>query len=243
MTGLQKALAGLALLAGLIAGGVVGVAGIGHKYGAWDLAFAKDTLLYWGFWVAVIAGGAAILVLLLGGIRGKLGGAFTAIIALAVAGGVAYVPWQMREQEKASPVLHDISTDTANPPPFVALAEVRRVAPNGADYPAASASMQKSSYPEIATYRTGANAAALHGKAAQIVKDMGWQLAANLPEEGRIEATAVSEWFGLKDDIVIRIAPTEDGGSILDIRSASREGANDLGANAARIRAFINALR
>lgn len=243
MTGLQKALAGLALLAGLVAGGVVGVSGIGHKYGAWDLAFAKGTLLYYGFWVAVVAGGTAILVMLLGAIRGKLGGAFTAILALAVCGGVAYVPWQMRELEKSSPALHDISTDTKNPPEFVALAEVRRVAPNGTDYDAAAATLQKQSYPEIATYRSAGSAAALHGKAAQVVKDMGWQVAANLPDEGRIEATSVSEWFGLKDDVVIRIAATEEGGSVLDIRSAAREGTNDLGANAARVRAFIAALR
>lgn len=243
MTGLQKALAGLALLAGLIAGGIVGVAGIGHKYGAWDLAFARDSLLQYGFLIAAAAGGAAILAMLLGAIRGKLGGAFTALVALGVAGGVAYVPWQMREQERVSPELHDISTDTSNPPPFVALAEVRRVAPNGADYDAAGAGLQKEKYPDIATYRSAAGAAALHGKAAQAVKDMGWQVAANLPDEGRIEATSVSEWFGLKDDIVIRIAAAEDGTAVLDIRSASREGANDLGANAARIRAFIAALR
>lgn len=243
MTGLQKALAALALLVGLVAGGVIGVAGIGHKYGAWDLVFAENTLLHYGFLAAVGAGGAAIVTLLLGGIRGKLGGAFTALLALAVAGGVAWVPWQMKQQEEASPALHDISTDTVNPPAFVTLAEVRRVAPNGADYDAAGAALQKKAYPEIVTYRSRVSAAALHGKAAQVVKDMGWQVAANLPDEGRIEATSVSEWFGLKDDIVIRIAATEDGGAVLDIRAAAREGANDRGANAARVRAFIAALR
>ncbi len=243
MTGLQKALAGLALLAGLVAGGLVGVAGIGHKYGVWDLAFAKDTLLQYGFLIALGAGGCAVLAMLIGGLRGKLGGVFTALLALAVAGGVAYVPWQMREQEKVSPALYDIATDTVDPPAFVALAEVRRVAPNGVAYDSTAAALQKSSYPEIVTFRSTANAAALHGKAAEIVKQMGWQVAANAPDEGRIEATSVSEWFGLKDDIVIRIVAAQDGGAVLDIRSASREGRNDLGANAARIRDFIAALR
>lgn len=242
MTGLQKALAGLALLAGLVAGGLVGVAGIGHKYGAWDLAFAEGTLLQYGFLIAVAAGGSALVAMVLGGIRGKLGGVFTAILALAVAGGVAYVPWQMQKQKEASPALHDVSTDTANPPPFVALAEVRRVAPNGAGYDGAGATLQKQHFPDIETFRSAGSAAALHGKAAQIVKDRGWQVAANLPDEGRIEATSVSEWFGLKDDVVIRIVATEDGGSLLDIRSAAREGVNDRGANAARIRDFIAAL-
>lgn len=243
MTGVQKALAALALLVGLVAGGVVGVAGIGHKYGAWDLAFAEDKLLHYGFLAAVGAAGVAVLVMLVGALRGRLGGVFTALIALAVCGGVAYVPWQMREQAKAAPALHDISTDTAHPPAFVALAEVRRVAPNGIDYDPAEAAAQKAGYPDIATYRTAEPAAALHGKAAAVVKEMGWQVAANLPDEGRIEATSVSEWFGLKDDIVIRIVATDEGGAALDIRSASREGANDRGANAERIRAFLAALR
>lgn len=243
MTGLQKALAGLGLLAALIAGGVVGVAGIGHKYGVWDLAFARDALLQYGFLIALGAGGCAVLAMLIGGLRGKLAGVFTAILALVVAAGVAYVPWQLREQEKAAPDLYDITTDTADPPAFVALAEVRRVAPNGLDYPAAGAALQKSSYPEIQTLRSTANAAALHGKAAELVRERGWQVAANVPDEGRIEATSVSDWFGLKEDIVIRIVAAEGGGAVLDIRSASRAGRNDLGANAAHIRDFLAALR
>lgn len=243
MTGLQKALAGLALLAGLIAGGVIGVAGIGHKYGAWDLAFAKGTLLYWGFWGAVIAGGAAILAMLLGAVRGKLGGAFTALLALALCGGVAWVPYQMREAEKASPALHDISTDTANPPPFVALVGERGGKGNGADYDPATAALQTKSYPDIVTYRSDESAAALHGKAAKAVEKLGWRVAVNVPDEGRIEATSITEWFGLKDDIVIRIAPAQSGGAIVDVRSASREGANDSGANAAHIRALLAELK
>lgn len=243
MTGLQKALAALALLAGLIAGGVIGVAGIGHKYGAWDLAFAKGTLLYWGFWTAVVAGGAAILALLLGGIRGKLGGAFTALLALAVCGGVAWVPYQMRELENASPALYDISTDTENPPAFVALAGERGGKGNGVDYDPKSAELQRKSYPDIVTYSSAESPASLHGKAAKAVEKLGWRVAVNLPDEGRIEATAITEWFGLKEDISIRIAPSDTGGAIVDVRSASREGANDSGANAAHIRALLAALK
>ena len=61
-------------------------------------------------------------------------------------------------------------------------------------------------------------------------------------EEGRIEATAVSEWFGFKDDIAIRIV-ADGAGARLDMRSASRTGAHDLGANADRVRAFLAGLR
>ena len=67
---------------------------------------------------------------------------------------------------------------------------------------------------------------------------MGWQIVDANREEGRIEATATTRWFGFKDDIVIRIVPTAAQGSRLDIRSVSRVGKSDAGTNACRIRAF-----
>jgi len=71
---------------------------------------------------------------------------------------------------------------------------------------------------------------------------MGWNVVAVTPKEGRIEATATSFWFGLTDDIVIRVKPAGIGAR-LDIRSKSRVGQSDFGANARRIRAFIERLR
>ena len=67
---------------------------------------------------------------------------------------------------------------------------------------------------------------------------MGWEIVAAVPEEGRLEATDTTAWFGFKDDIVIRITP-EGEGSRLDIRSMSRVGKSDIGKNAERIRAFL----
>jgi len=61
------------------------------------------------------------------------------------------------------------------------------------------------------------------------------------PEKGTIEATETTFWFGFKDDVVIRIRP-EGAGSRVDVRSKSRVGKSDLGANAARIRRFAAAL-
>ena len=71
---------------------------------------------------------------------------------------------------------------------------------------------------------------------------MGWAIVAERADEGRIEATATTSWFGFKDDIVIRVAP-HNGGSRIDVRSKSRVGRSDVGANAARIRAYLAALR
>jgi len=44
-----------------------------------------------------------------------------------------------------------------------------------------------------------------------------------------------------KDDVVVRVAPATNG-SRIDVRSVSRVGRSDLGANARRIRMFLTAL-
>jgi len=58
------------------------------------------------------------------------------------------------------------------------------------------------------------------------------------PDKMRIEATDTTLMFGFKDDIVVRITP-QDGGSVVDVRSLSRVGGSDFGANAKRVRAYL----
>ena len=67
---------------------------------------------------------------------------------------------------------------------------------------------------------------------------MGWELVASDPAAGRIEATDTTFWFGFKDDIVVRVTP-DPAGSRIDVRSVSRVGVGDIGANAARIRKVL----
>ncbi len=59
------------------------------------------------------------------------------------------------------------------------------------------------------------------------------------PRDGLIEAIARTPILGFRDDVVVRVRPTPDGARI-DVRSASRYGRHDLGANAARVRALID---
>ena len=80
-------------------------------------------------------------------------------------------------------------------------------------------------------------------EALQAAKSMpGWTIVASDPEAGRIEASQQSRWFRFTDDIVIRIAG-DGAGTRIDMRSTSRQGHSDYGINAARIRAFMGALR
>ena len=79
--------------------------------------------------------------------------------------------------------------------------------------------------------------------AETLIKQRGWDLVSAAPNrddgtEITIEATATSGWFGFKDDIAIRIRPVE-GATRVDMRSISRVGLSDLGANSKRVSRFM----
>ena len=69
-----------------------------------------------------------------------------------------------------------------------------------------------------------------------------WEIVASAPEEGRLEATDRTRWFGFRDDVVVRVR-ADGAGSRVDVRSASRVGRSDLGTNARRIKRFMDALQ
>lgn len=58
----------------------------------------------------------------------------------------------------------------------------------------------------------------------------------------RSKATDTSFWFRFKDDVVIRVRAA-DGGTVVDVRSVSRVGQGDLGANAARITDILDRIQ
>ena len=78
--------------------------------------------------------------------------------------------------------------------------------------------------------------------ALDTVNAKGWKIVTAEPEEGRIEATETSFWFEFKDDIMIRVLPEGESGSRIDVRSVSRVGLSDLGANAKRVKLFLEDL-
>ncbi len=72
----------------------------------------------------------------------------------------------------------------------------------------------------------------------RVGREMGLEVVAAEEKEGRIEAVATTRWFGFKDDVVVRVSPAA-GGSRIDVRSKSRVGRSDVGANARRIERFL----
>ena len=82
----------------------------------------------------------------------------------------------------------------------------------------------------------------MFAQAVEVARGRGWEIVAAEPDEGRLEATDRTRWFGFRDDIVVRVRP-DGAGSRVDVRSVSRVGRSDLGTNARRIRGFMDALR
>ncbi|HMV47588.1 MAG TPA: DUF1499 domain-containing protein [Blastocatellia bacterium] len=66
---------------------------------------------------------------------------------------------------------------------------------------------------------------------------MGWEIRETKREQGIIEAVATTRLFKFKDDVTVTIS-SEGAATIVNVRSKSRIGKGDLGANARRIRAF-----
>jgi uncharacterized protein (DUF1499 family) len=232
----------LSLLAGFAAAALVGASGPAFRYGVADLSTAFS-LMTFGVYAAMGAGALGVLWLIFALIGRSAAGFGALLLALILAGGAAYFPLSMRDAASKVPPIHDITTDTANPPAFVALLEARTAAPNGADYKVdENAAKQQEAYPDIQPLISEAPPADMFVRAEKTARAMGWEVVAAEVGEGRIEATDTTQWWGFKDDVVIRIT-AEGTGSRLDIRSMSRVGKSDIGKNAERIRKFLAAVK
>jgi uncharacterized protein (DUF1499 family) len=160
-------------------------------------------------------------------------------VALVIGLGVAYFPWSWMQAGRTLPSINDITTDTVNPPVFVAVVPLRAGSPVSTTYPGAeTAAKQQSGYPDIRPLELSVTPDAAFARALDAAKSSGWEIDAADAASGNIEATATTPWFGFHDDVVIRVTPTPSG-SRIDVRSLSRVGKGDLGTNAKRIRAYL----
>jgi uncharacterized protein (DUF1499 family) len=138
-----------------------------------------------------------------------------------------------------APPLNDISTSTIDPPIYSAVISIRPEGSNTLEYPTNGPELQAQLFPDIAPIQTELKPAAAFEQAVHVADSLGWNIVYQNTENGMIEAIASTVFFGLKDDVVIRIRATDSNSSIVDIRSHSRIGRGDQGKNAERVRLFI----
>jgi uncharacterized protein (DUF1499 family) len=235
-----RALAWLALGVASVCAVLELLAGPGYRLGWWPLGTGIQTMR-WAATVALAAAAVALAATLCaartGARRSALLGLAGIVLALAVAGPPLYLGWKVGRL----PHIHDISTDTANPPRFVAVLPLRAAAPNTTDYGPDVAAEQRAGYPDIAPLLLDVPPAQAFERAQHVARTMGWDIVAVAPQDRRIEATATTLLFGFKDDIVIRVA-AQGSGSRVDMRSLSRVGGSDFGVNAGRVRDYLQRL-
>ena len=227
----------LAIVAGLLAV----LAGFGSRWGWWHFRIGFIIML-----VALLGGLIAIVLSIIGVISTRPGatrrGFIYAIFGLLVSLIVVGLPLNLIINGFRLPPIHDITTDTENPPRFVAILPLRKNADNPSDYGGPEiAAQQRKAYPNIHPLMLKLKPDQAFQRALAVARDMGWDIVEATPTEGRIEATARTFWFGFKDDVIMRVTPSGDG-SRVDVRSVSRVGTSDVGANAKRIQTYLERL-
>jgi uncharacterized protein (DUF1499 family) len=227
------------LTAAILAALLLALAGPGVRLGLWSFRTGFD-LLRWGAYLGLAAAIAALVQLAVP--RWRTPGSWPLVLALALGLLSAGVPWFWQRRARQVPPIHDISTDTDDPPTFVAVLPLRADAPNPAEYGGPEvAAAQREAYADIRPLALPMPPGSAFARALDAARSAGWSIVAADSVAGRIEATATTGWFGFKDDVVVRIRP-QGTGSRVDVRSVSRVGGSDVGTNARRIRAFLASL-
>ena len=235
-------LARLAFIAACVSALIVAVSGPLHRFLGVDVD-AVINLFRYGFYVAAGAVALALATIVPTRPGDRRRGFVAAFLALVIGVAAAWSPVVLFLQARGAPRINDVSTDTVNPPPLVVTLQRRRDAVTPPAYPGkAVADQQHEAYPDVAPIVLNVPPPEAFRRVDAVATAMGWDIVARAPSDGRIEAVDTSTWFGFHDDIVVRIVP-EGAGSRIDIRSKSRVGRADLGANAHRIRAFTAKLK
>ena len=232
---------------GALLWGLISAVGVGWGLWSWSSGL---TGVMWSFILAI----GAILFGILFAWRAKKSGILRPKFLrwIGMLSAIAYAGWigTFVMAGISVPAIHDVSTDLADPPAFVTLAlradNLDAIPGEGDDEMKGMNPQQRwvivhqKAYGDIRSVRIDEPVPTVIAKAERLAKARGWDVAVSLPEEGRFEATETSAFFRFKDDIVLRVKPTETGdGSIVDMRSVSRVGSSDLGVNAKRVRSFL----
>lgn len=253
-TGLVRVAAALAVLLPVY----FALAALGTRARLWSPGFGFGTLtvqlgpplILLVFVVSLIALGFALFVKPRNGV---VLAALAMVVPLAGLGGFL----TLRSAASAVPPIHDISTDLSDPPGFSdPVIEARAAIPGGNDLDLADArvpdrpmfaphggarviDLQRQAYPDIAPLFVPLPSRQAYDLAVKSAEELGWEIVQADPEALRFEAVQKSFWYGFIDDIAVRVRPgATPEESRIDLRSSSRFGVSDLGANAKRIRAF-----
>lgn len=236
-----------ASFAGFIVSLAIGLAAaFGTRLGFWSYQLGLFTLFPWCVGIGALTFLAGAIWVLWAMIANDSSGARYGLIGLVGAAVVLINPVTDFWEHRGLPTVSDVSTDTADPPPFVSLLTQRQGAETKPGYAGNETEMfdgksstmsllQHKYYGDIHSAAILISPERLFKRAVAAAYDMGWNVVAIVPDEGRIEATDTTFFFGFTDDIVIRVKPAGMGAK-LDIRSKARAKKGDDGRNVKHVR-------
>lgn len=252
-----------ALLLALAAPVLVLLGAVGTKLGLWNWRFGFGTMTVGWAPPAAMAGVCAMLVTAVvvaafAGWRRLRRSWFVVLAGVLVPALTLGLFLSFRAQAQSVPPIHDYATDWSEPlTPSRQLLAARGPDANPVEAdPRADLGRDR---PEVESWadgrvsRIGAEAcprarpvtlpappAEAQPRIRQMLEGEGLDVLTDTP--GSLEATETTFWYGFKDDVLVRIRP-DGAGSLVDLRSTSRVGVSDLGANCARIVELSEALR
>ena len=245
----------LTFLAALLTVGAAAVAlimALGSAWGWWHFRVGLTSLRYCFF--AAAAGGVLALVAIF--LRRRGGGRLGAVnlIAILVALSFCLYLYSLYRTARSVPPIHDVTTNLEDYPRFYRLRvrddnlanvpsngrpELERLSPRDR-----WVAWHREAYSDLTTLRVPWPVAETIGRAERLARDRGWEVVTVDTSQGILEAVATSRFFRFKDNVIVRVRPlSEGGGAMVDMRSLSRVGVSDVGANAERIRSFLQELR
>jgi uncharacterized protein (DUF1499 family) len=213
------------------------------RSGALDIVPALSTLAG-----ALVLALVAILLAFAAGVviwTEGLGGVREAVTALLIGLVLIAYPLYLGVKAYRLPAIYDVTTDPIDPPRFEAIARLRPRDANPVAYAGLHiAELQRKAYSDIEPDLTTATPQEAYDAVLKVIAKRKWHIVdarppqGAAPRDGLIEAIARTAILSFRDDVAVRVRATADGARI-DVRSASRYGRHDLGANAARVRALI----
>ena len=144
---------------------------------------------------------------------------------------------------KGYPAINDITTDSENPPEFIyaqnlAQNQGRNLAYNKAKY----AQRQQQGYGAVQALSLSMDPEQAFKEVGTLASEMhGWKITYSDPKTRSLEGVATTKLFRFHDDFVIQVRPAANG-SLVEMRSKSRDGEGDVGANYKRIQSFFASL-
>lgn len=142
------------------------------------------------------------------------------------------------------PLINDITTSPADPLEFRVLARDHVHQGRDLSYPARFAPLQAKAYPHIAPLILEKPADEVFARVERLGHvQTGWKVVAIDRQQRLLEAVAMTPLMRFKDDVVVEVREAGRSRSIVHMRSRSRIGRGDFGANAKRIESFLNAVK